>query len=115
MKENVLGVTYLRRAALLFTGLLSTMASGQTLKKVAQFDLPGPLGKRFDYLTIDSEDHYLISAHLAPGLTNVIDFRTNKVVVTGADTPAPEECEQSLVVNQFYTSNARANCIVAVE
>ena len=39
-----------------------------TLKKVAEFDLPGPTGKRFDYLTIDPDDHYLISAHLAAGL-----------------------------------------------
>jgi DNA-binding beta-propeller fold protein YncE len=58
-----------------------------TLKKVAEFDLPGPLGKRFDYLTIDYEDHYLISAHLAAGQTYVIDLRTNKVVATVADTP----------------------------
>jgi hypothetical protein len=33
-----------------------------TLKKLAEFDLPGPPGKRFDYLTIDTDDHYLISA-----------------------------------------------------
>ena len=49
-----------------------------TLKKVAEFDLPGPPGKRFDYLTIDPDDHYLISAHLAAGQTYVIDLRTNK-------------------------------------
>ena len=39
-------------------------ASSTTLKQIAEFDLPGPPGKRFDYLTIDLEDHYLISAHL---------------------------------------------------
>jgi hypothetical protein len=27
--------------------------NGPTLKKIAEFDLPGPGGKRFDYLTID--------------------------------------------------------------
>ena len=58
-----------------------------TLKKVAEFDLPGPPGKRFDYLTIDPDDHYLISAHLAAGQTYVIDLHTNKVVATVADTP----------------------------
>ncbi len=55
---------------------------GTTLKKVGEFDLPGPTGKRFDYLTIDPEDHYLISAHLAAGQTYVIDLRSNKVVAT---------------------------------
>ena len=115
MKENVLGVTYLRRAALLFTGLLSTMASGQTLKKVAQFDLPGPLGKRFDYLTIDADDHYLISAHLAAGQTYVIDLATNKVVATIAETPGAEGVEYVPELKKFYTSNAGDNTIGVVD
>jgi len=55
-------------------------AAGPTLKKITAFDLPGPAGKRFDYLTIDEDDHYLISAHLAAGQTYVIDVGTNKVV-----------------------------------
>jgi len=51
------------RTCLLFLGVLVIMTgaarlrsqtSGPTLKKVAEFDLPGPPGKRFDYLTIDS-------------------------------------------------------------
>ena len=57
MKENVICVRFLQLAALLSTGLLSTIASGQTLKEVAKFDLPGPPGRRFDYLTIDADDH----------------------------------------------------------
>jgi len=60
MKENAFCVKYLRSAVLLFTALLSTIAFGQTLKEVAKFDLPGPAGKRFDYLTIDPDDHYLL-------------------------------------------------------
>jgi len=48
---------------------LTASAVGQTLKKVAEFDLPGPGGKRFDYLAIDTDDHYLFSAHLAAGQT----------------------------------------------
>lgn len=44
------------------------------------------LSTPLDYLTIDSEDHYLISAHLAAGQTYLIDLRTNKVVATVADT-----------------------------
>jgi hypothetical protein len=30
--------------------------NGHTLKKLTEFDLPGPTGKRFDYLTIDNDD-----------------------------------------------------------
>ena len=65
----------------------------QTLKEVAKFDLPGPGGKRFDYLTIDDGDHYLISAHLAAEQTYVIDLRTNKVIATVTDTPGLEGVE----------------------
>jgi hypothetical protein len=34
-----------------------SQASGPALKKVAEFDLPGPPGKRFDYLMTDPDDH----------------------------------------------------------
>src|SRR5207253_10901063 len=54
----------------------AVQSSGPTLKKIAEFDLPGPVGKRFDYLTIDTDDHYLISAHLAADQTYVIDLAT---------------------------------------
>ena len=69
-------------AFLLFGLLYSSSALGQTLEQITKFDLPGPGGKRFDYLTIDPDDHYLISAHLAADQTYVIDLTTNKVVAT---------------------------------
>jgi len=86
-----------------------------TLKKIAEFDLPGPLGKRFDYLTIDPIDHYLISAHLAAGQTYVIDLRTNRVVATVADTPGAEGVEYIPELQKFYTSNAGDNTIGVVD
>src|SRR5215831_15407336 len=86
-----------------------------TLKKVAEFDLPGPAGKRFDYLTIDPDDHYLISAHLAAGQTYVIDLRTNKVVATVTDTPGAEGVEYVPEFKKFYTSNAGDNTIGVVD
>jgi DNA-binding beta-propeller fold protein YncE len=88
---------------------------GQTLKKVAEFDLPGPGGKRFDYLTIDSDDHYLLSAHLAAGQTYVIDIRNNKVVATVRDTPGAEGIEYVPELKKFYTSNAGDNTIGVVD
>jgi len=90
-------------------------AVGQTLKKVAEFDLPGPGGKRFDYLAIDTDDHYLFSAHLAAGQTYVIDLRTNKVVATVADTPGVEGIEYVAELKKFYTSNAGDNTIGVVD
>ena len=86
-----------------------------SLRKIAEFDLPGPPGKRFDYLTIDPEDHYLISAHLAAGQTYVIDLRTNKVVATVADTPGAEGVEYVSELKKFYTSNAGDNTVGVVD
>ena len=85
------------------------------LRKVTTFDLPGPGGKRFDYLTIDGDDHYLISAHLAAGQTYVIDLRTNKVVATVTDTPGVEGVEYVPDGKKYYTSNAGDNTIGVVD
>ena len=95
--------------------VLSPHALGQTLKQVTKFDLPGPGGKRFDYLTIDEDDHYLLSAHLAAGQTYVIDLGTNKVIATITDTPGAEGVEYVPELKKFYTSNAHDNTIGVVD
>jgi len=103
------------RTFVLFSALFSSSAFGQTLKQTAKFDLPGPGGKRFDYLTIDVDDHYLISAHLAAAQTYVIDLRTNKVVATVTDTPGAEGVEYVPELKKFYTSNAGDNTIGVID
>lgn len=108
--------------ALLAMSFIAMLAPGTraqapmpTLKKVAEFDLPGPPGKRFDYLTIDPDDHYLISAHLAAGQTYIIDLHTNKVVATITDTPGAEGVEYVPEPKKIYTSNAGDNTIGVVD
>ena len=93
----------------------AAQSSGPTLKKIAEFDLPGPGGKRFDYLTVDPDDHYLLSAHLAAKQTYVIDLKTNKVVATVTDTPGAEGVDYVPELKKFYTSNAYDNTIGVVD
>src|SRR5438105_2626885 len=100
---------------LVLPSVFATVASGQTLKQVTKFDLPGPGGKRFDYLTIDADDRYLISAHLAADQTYVIDLATNRVVATVTDTPGAEGVEYVPELRKFYTSNAHDNSIGVVD
>src|SRR5262244_2377943 len=77
-----------RACRTLFTALALVCSLGaQTLRKVDSFDLPGPKGERFDYLTMDDEDHWLLSAHLGPGILYVIDVQTNKLVQTIPGVP----------------------------
>src|SRR3954454_14976019 len=112
----------MRKSVLLFAAafLLGTIATGlaqvsPTLKKLTAFDLPGPAGKRFDYLTMDDDDHYLISAHLAADQTYVIDVLTNKVVAVVKDTPGVEGVEYVPELKKFYTSNAHDNTVGVVD
>src|SRR5437667_2036689 len=106
-----------RQSAVCAFLLLGSMYStnGQTLKQLATFDLPGPGGKRFDYLMIDADDRYLLSTHLAAGQTYVIDLGSNKVVATIADTPGAEGIEYAPEFKKFYTSNAGDNTIGVVD
>jgi DNA-binding beta-propeller fold protein YncE len=83
----------------------SSGALGQTLRQVAKFDLPGPAGKRFDYLTIDEEDQFLLSAHLGPGILYVIDMRTNKVVKAIPGLPGITGLEFVPGIRKVYTSD----------
>jgi DNA-binding beta-propeller fold protein YncE len=95
--------------------VFATEASGQTPKQMTKFDLPGPGGKRFDYLTIDADDGYLIAAHLAADQTYVIDLATNRVVATVTDTPGAEGVEYVPELKKFYISNAHDNTIGVVD
>ncbi len=102
-------------AILALASTSQAQAPAPTLRTIAEFDLPGPTGKRFDYLTIDSDDHYLISTHLAAGQTYVVDLRSNKVVATVVDTPGAEGVEYVAELKKFYTSNAGDNTIGVVD
>jgi len=115
MRTKLFSLLFGGCACLAFAGLFLPSAFGQTLKQVAKFDLPGPGGKRFDYLTIDEDDHYLLSAHLAAGQTYVIDLGTNKVIATITDSPSAEGVEYVPELKKFYTSNAHDNTIGVVD
>jgi DNA-binding beta-propeller fold protein YncE len=78
-------------------------------------DLPGPKGQRFDYLTTDDEDHYLLSAHLGPGIMYVIDLRTDKLVKAVPGVPGITGLEYVPGLHKVYTSNWGENKIGVVD
>src|SRR5437764_10625855 len=98
-------------AALLWTVSLNA----QTLKKAGVIDLPGPKGQRFDYLTTDDEDRYLLSAHLGPGILYVIDLRTEKLVKAIPGVPGITGLEYVPGLRKIYTSNWGENKIGVVD
>src|SRR5690242_15291091 len=80
--------------------------SGVNRKSMAPYtDLPGPAGERFDYLAVDEDDHYILSAHLGPGLLYVLDARSNRVVATIRRLPGITGLEYVPGLHKVYTSN----------
>jgi len=94
--------------------LVGAMASAETLRQIAVIDLPGPAGRRFDYLTIDYDDHYLLSAHLAAGILYIIDTRNNAVVKAISGVPGVEGVEYVPELRKVYTSDSGDNTIGVV-
>ncbi|MGC2743943.1 MAG: hypothetical protein WA672_12195 [Candidatus Angelobacter sp.] len=90
-------------------------SEGRLLKQVGSIELPGPKGKRFDYLTIDSSRNLLFSTHLGAGLLYAIDLKTNKVVKTFEDLPGIEGVELAPDVNKAYTSNWKEDKIGVID
>ena len=89
--------------------------AGRTLRQVATIDLPGPPGRRFDYLTTDDEGRQLFSAHLAAGLLYVVDLRNNTVVASIPDVPGIEGVAYIGEGRKVYTSNWHENKIGVVD
>jgi len=96
-------------------GIASGEAAGAPLRNIAEFELPGPAGKRFDYLTIDEDDNYLLSAHLGAGLLHVVDLRTNAVIKTVRDVPGVEGVAYIAEGRKVYTANWGENKIGVVD
>ena len=95
--------------------IASAQTAGAPLRKIAELELPGPPGKRFDYLTIDEDDNYLLSAHLGAGLLHVIDLKTNAVVKTIRDVPGVEGVAYIAEGKKVYTANWGENKIGVVD
>lgn len=85
------------------------------LRLIKKFDLPGPLGKRFDYLTIDGDQHYLLSAHLGAGILYVIDLANDNVVKAIPDVPGVEGVEYVPGLKKAYTSDWHENKVGVVD
>src|SRR5438128_7832153 len=76
-----------------------------SLEEIAHIEVPGPKGQRFDYLTIDGEDHYLLSAHLGLGILYVVDMRTNKLGKAISGLPGITGLEYVPGLHKVYTAN----------
>jgi len=112
----VVGVTAIVAPPLAIRGgAQSALIVGQTLRQIATIDLPGPPGRRFDYLTTDDEGRQLFSAHLAAGLLYVIDLRKNTVVATVPDVPGVEGVAYIGEGHKVYTSNWHENKIGVID
>ena len=91
------------------------LEEGSPLRTIAQVELPGPKGKRFDYLTVDPDDHFVIVAHMHADQTYFVDTRTNQVAATITDTPGVEGVEYVPDERKVYTSNSGDDTIGVID
>lgn len=77
--------------------------------------MPGPAGKRFDYLAIDTDDDYLLSAHLGAGILYVINLKDNTVVKAIPDVPGVEGVEYVPDLRKAYTSDWHENKVGVID
>ena len=103
--RSVLSLKQLFVLTLAVSSLAVAPSFAQSLKRVGTIDLPGPKGQRFDYLTMDDEDHYLLSAHLGPGILYVIDVHTNTLVKAISGVPGVTGLEYIPTLHKVYTSD----------
>lgn len=85
--------------------LVASLEATNVLTKTTVIEVSGPKGQRFDYLTIDPEDHYLLSAHLGPGILYVVDLRTNTLVKAISGVPGITGVEYISGKHKAYTSD----------
>src|SRR5215831_13515214 len=83
---------------------------GRALKQVGTIALPGPAGKRFDYLTVDDDGRRLFS-----GLLYVIDLRSHAVLATIPGLPGVEGVAHIGEGRKVYTSNWYENAIGVID
>ena len=95
------------------TGAL--LAQVSPLRKLTQVELPGPKGKRFDYATVDPDDHFVIVAHMYGNQTYFFDTQSNQVAAVIVDTPGVEGVEYVLDEKKIYTSNSGDNTIGVID
>src|SRR5258708_32380481 len=91
------------------------IARDSPLRKIAQVEFPGPKGKRFDYVTIDPDDHFVIVAHMHANETYFVDTRTNRLAATITDTPRVEGVAYVPDQRKVYTSNSGDHTLGAID
>lgn len=101
-------------AALLILAFIAPLGP-KLLRRIAKIELPGPAGKRFDYLAIDYDDHYLFSSHLGAGTLYVIDLRTNTLVKAIPDVPGVEGVTYVADLKKVYASDWYEDKIAVID
>jgi YVTN family beta-propeller protein len=104
-------------AAMFASGALRAArpAARHTLELVKTIDLPGPPGKRFDYLIVEAASHRLFSSHLGAGVINVIDTRTGHLIKTIPHTPGVEGVMPAPDLGKLYASDWFENKIAVID
>lgn len=99
--------TSLRIAILVAFGLTAGPAAplgAKALKKIATIELPGPSGKAFGALAIDSQSHLLFCAHTGADSLYVVDLAAGKFLRTISGLPGVRGVAYDAGSKKIYAS-----------
>ncbi|HTV58589.1 MAG TPA: YncE family protein [Verrucomicrobiae bacterium] len=94
-------------AALIVFGLGAAFPpplAAKALKKIATIELPGPSGKAFGSLAIDSENHLLFCAHAGADSLYVVDLAGEKLLHTISGLPGVRGVAYAADSKKIYAS-----------
>jgi YVTN family beta-propeller protein len=108
--------TFVRACAVAaFCAFAAPADAAPPLRKVAEIDLPGPAGQRFDYMRVDEEGRRLFVTHLGVGQIYVVSLSDLQVKGTITGTPRVEDVAYVPELDRLYTSNWGDNQIGVVD
>lgn len=101
--------------ALAFAASAQPAAAAPPLRPVAELELPGPPGERFDYLRIDPVGKRLFVTHLGAAQVYVVSLPDLKLAGIIKGTPGVEDVAHVPELNRLYTTNWGENKIGVVD
>jgi DNA-binding beta-propeller fold protein YncE len=95
--------------------LLSAPLAAKPLKKIGAIELPGPLGKPFDALAIDSANHLLFVSHQGADSLYVVDLATNRLRQTVRGLPGVRGVAYVFKAKEIFASSAGDDSIAVID
>ncbi|HUO36219.1 MAG TPA: hypothetical protein VMU43_14615 [Candidatus Acidoferrum sp.] len=102
-------------AAIFCVLIFARPLAAKALKKIGVISFPGPSGREFGSLTVDSEDHLLFCAHSGAGDLYVVDLQKGQLVQIIRDLPGVRSATYAADARKIYASVSGEDSIGVID